>query len=64
MDDGIRTAVGLNPMFHIVALYRSMLFGTSIHMTDVVWSVASALVVGLVGIGVFVRYEGHIVRYL
>jgi teichoic acid transport system permease protein len=63
-DPAIARAIQLNPMFHILAVYRQVLLGTPIHAADVLWVVVSALVVGVFGIVVFVRYEGHIVRYL
>jgi teichoic acid transport system permease protein len=56
--------VQLNPMFHMIGLYRSVLFNTPIHASDLRWSIASALVAGVVGVGLFIRYEGHIVRHL
>jgi ABC-type polysaccharide/polyol phosphate export permease len=51
-------------MFHIISLYRSVLFNTPLHMANIVWSLGSALVVGVLGVTLFVKYEGHIVRYL
>lgn len=63
-SETLQRLVKLNPMFHIISLYRSALFGNPIVLDDLVWSAASAVVVGVVGTALFIRYEGHIVRYL
>lgn len=56
--------VQLNPMYHVIGLYRSVLFNAPIHASDLQWTVVSALVTGALGLAVFIRYEGHIVRHL
>lgn len=56
--------VQLNPMYHIIGLYRSVLFNTPIHASDLRWSIGSALAFCIVGTALFIRYEGHIVRHL
>ena len=61
---GAIRAVESNPMFHIISLYRAILFNTPIHLTDVVWSAGSAAVVASIGVALFIKYEGHIARYL
>ena len=63
-SEGAVRAVQANPMYHIISLYRSILFNTPIHMSDLLWSIGSAVVIGGLGIALFVRYEGHIVRHL
>ena len=63
-DPAMRQLVELNPMFHIVSLYRSVLFGNPIHASELLWTAVSAVVVGVVGVAMFIKYEGHIVRYL
>ena len=53
-----------NPMFAIISFYRTALLGDPFDVT-VLWSfVAWALLVGVLGVGMFVRYEGKIVRHL
>ena len=60
----MRTIIEVNPMFSIIGLYRSVLLGTPVHAQHLIagsiWSVA----VLIVGVGLFARYEGHMVRYL
>ncbi len=63
-SEGAIRAVESNPMFHIIGLYRSILFNTPIHLTDIVWSAGSAVAVAAVGVALFIKYEGHIARYL
>jgi teichoic acid transport system permease protein len=70
LDDAspaIRTAVGINPMFHIVELYRSALIGHPTYVFtigDLIPSLAWAVGVFIVGVAGFVRYETRMVRYL
>ncbi|MDH4118637.1 MAG: ABC transporter permease [Acidimicrobiia bacterium] len=67
LDDAepwVRTAIRLNPMYDFIGLYRSALLGSPIIADHVIGAVAAALVVGFLGIGLFVKYEGHMVRYL
>ena len=63
-SDTVNQLVRLNPMFHIVSLYRSVLFGNPIDSSDLLWTAVVAVVVGVIGITTFIKYEGHIVRYL
>jgi teichoic acid transport system permease protein len=66
-DPAIRTVVELNPMFHLIALYRTALIGYPtypFHMDDLLVSLAWALVVFVVGVAGFIRYETRMVRYL
>ncbi|HEX2154031.1 MAG TPA: ABC transporter permease [Acidimicrobiia bacterium] len=60
----LQSLVRLNPMFDIVGLYRSALLGTPLVLDHVVGALIWASVIGVVGVAVFVRHEGHIVRYL
>lgn len=64
LDAWIVTLVRVNPMFDIVGLYRSALLGSPIHLDHLRGAVVWAVVVALVGVGAFVKYEGRIVRYL
>ncbi|HEX6220546.1 MAG TPA: ABC transporter permease [Acidimicrobiia bacterium] len=65
----------LNPMFSLISVYRASLIGVvdqegvvtgaSPFDPGLLWSFAVwAVVVGFVGIGLFVRYEGKIARHL
>lgn len=54
----------LNPMFSIISVYRAALIGEPFDPV-MLWRFAIwAVVLGLFGIGLFVRYEGRIARYL
>jgi teichoic acid transport system permease protein len=70
LDDAspaIKTLVELNPMFHLIELYRSALIGHPNYLFELgdLWP-ALAWGVGtfLVGVAGFVRYETRMVRYL
>jgi teichoic acid transport system permease protein len=54
----------LNPLFPIIAVYRAALTPEYFDSTMLVQSALWALVVGVVGVGMFVRYEGKIARHL
>lgn len=60
----IRRLVTLNPMYDIIGLYRSSMLGYPIIMDQVVGAVIWSVLIGVVGVTLFVRYEGHMVRYL
>ena len=64
MGGGLRSAVEFNPMFSLLSTYRSALLGgpfdSSAFLQFAVW----ALIIALIGVGAFVKHEGHIVRYL
>ena len=60
----VRTLVRLNPMYDIVGLYRSALLGSNLIMDQVLGATAWAFVVSAVGVTLFVKNEGHMVRYL
>lgn len=67
LDDMGRRAemlVGINPLFHFIQLYRSMLLGAPIVFENLVWAAGWSAVVAVVGVSVFVRYEGFMVRHL
>jgi ABC-2 type transport system permease protein len=59
-----QSLVRLNPMFDFVSLYRSALLGNPLILDHVVGAMVWAAVVGIVGVALFVRHEGHMVRYL
>jgi teichoic acid transport system permease protein len=63
-SDRVNSLIQANPMFHMVGLYRAVLFNTPIHMSDLIWSIVSATLVGGLGIALFIRHEGHMVRHL
>ena len=60
----IRTLVRLNPMYDIVGLYRSAILGSPLVMDQVLGAMVWAGLIGGIGVAVFVRHEGHMVRYL
>ena len=60
----IRTIIHLNPMFHLIALYRSALLGYPFTSANIVGSGLWAFAIGIVGVASFIRYEGHMVRHL
>jgi teichoic acid transport system permease protein len=63
-DSWIKTLVRLNPMYDIVGLYRSAILGNPLIMDQVVGAILWALVISVVGVALFVKHEGHMVRYL
>lgn len=63
-DSWIKTLVRLNPMYDIVGLYRSAILGNPLIMDQVVGAILWALVISVVGVTLFVKHEGHMVRYL
>jgi teichoic acid transport system permease protein len=61
----LATIQQFNPLFSLVAVYRAALrpdspFDPAMLMQFSIW----ALVIGVVGVGLFVRYEGKIARHL
>jgi teichoic acid transport system permease protein len=63
----IKTVVEINPMFHIIELYRAALIGHPNYVFDIndLWvALAWAVVVFVVGVAGFIRYETRMVRYL
>lgn len=60
----VRGLVQFNPMFGMVSLYRSAFLGTPFVMASVLSAASWAVVVGLVGVALFIKNEGHMVRYL
>ena len=59
-----QSLVKLNPMFHLISLYRSALFGTPFVAGDIIASAAWAVGISVLGVALFVKHEGHMVRYL
>ncbi len=56
--------VELNPMFHLLALYRAGLLGYPLDLNNLVQFGIAMAIVFLLGVGLFVRYEKFIVRDL
>ena len=54
----------LNPMFPIIALYRTALLGYPLERADLIAAVIWCVATGVVGIAMFIKYEGRMVRYL
>src|SRR5690606_12744606 len=64
VSPALQTVIRLNPMYDIVGVYRSILFGAPLVMDQVLGALAWSAVVGSIGVALFVRHEGHIVRHL
>jgi ABC-type polysaccharide/polyol phosphate export permease len=63
----LRRLVELNPMFHLIGLYRTALIGYPdypFQFGDLVISLAWAVAVFVLGVAGFIRYETRMVRYL
>lgn len=60
----VQALVRANPLTAFVSLYRTALIGAPADYGAVWVATAWAVIVGLLGVGWFVRDEGHIVRYL
>lgn len=60
----VQSIIRFNPMFSFVGLYRSAFLGYTVVADHIVGAIAWAAVVGVVGVALFVRQEGHMVRYL
>lgn len=54
----------LNPMFAMISVYRTALLGEPIDPTMLTSFAIWTIVIGVVGVASFVRYEGKIARYL
>jgi len=63
-DPGKVALVELNPMYHLIQLYRWAFFGSPVEAKTVWSALFWSFGVGVVGIALFVRHEGKIVRYL
>jgi teichoic acid transport system permease protein len=64
VDPTIQTLVQLNPMYDLVGLYRSAFLSYPFDMDHIVGAIIWATIVGILGVTAFVKYEGHMVRYL
>lgn len=64
VDPTIQTLVQLNPMYDLVGLYRSAFLSYTFDMDHIVGAIVWATIVGILGVTAFVKYEGHMVRYL
>lgn len=62
--EGLARFADDNPLFAIISVYRSALIGGPFDSDMLLRFAVWAGVVGLLGIGLFVRYEGKIVRHL
>ena len=60
----VRRLIEFNPMYDLIGLYRSAMLGYPFSMEQVVGAVVWAAALGLIGVALFVRYEGHMVRHL
>lgn len=64
LDPFLVSIVKFNPMYHIVGLYRSAVLGSPLVMEQVIGSLMWAAAIGLIGVALFIKNEGHMVRYL
>ncbi len=62
--DSTKALVALNPMYAIIGVYRAALIGYPFDPSQLFVAAAWSLSVGAIGIAVFVKHEGHMVRYL
>jgi teichoic acid transport system permease protein len=53
-----------NPMYAIISVYRTALLGEPFDATMFTSFAVWSIVIGVVGVGMFVRYEGKIARHL
>jgi teichoic acid transport system permease protein len=53
-----------NPLFSLISVYRAALIGDPFDIAMLVRFAILAGIVGIVGVGLFVRYEGKIARHL
>ncbi|HEY4606231.1 MAG TPA: ABC transporter permease, partial [Acidimicrobiia bacterium] len=66
-DSTLKNLVELNPMFHVIGLYRTALIGNPVYpfsLEDLLISLAWAAGIFVVGVAGFIRYETRMVRYL
>ena len=64
MSETAQSLFRLNPMFPIIAVYRTALLGYPLERADLIAAVIWCVVAGVVGIAMFIKYEGRMVRYL
>lgn len=64
LPDWARLAIRANPMYGIIAMYRTAFLGYPVVWADVAIAAGWAMVVGVLGVLTFVRNEGTMVRYL
>ena len=67
LDPWAQTLVQINPMYHIIELYRTALIGHPdypFNIDNLLVALAWALVVCVIGVAGFIRYETRMVRYL
>jgi teichoic acid transport system permease protein len=60
----IRSIVQLNPMYDLVALYRGAFLGYPVTLDHMIGAIVWATVIAVIGVLMFVKHEGHMVRYL
>lgn len=60
----LTAVVNLNPMTHLLGLYRTALLGHPFKWVDLWTTAAWAFGIGVLGVAVFVKYEGRMARYL
>lgn len=64
VNETVRSLIYLNPMFSLISLYRSAFLGYPLNLDHLVGSMIWVSVLGVAGVALFVKYEGHMVRHL
>ena len=64
LGSGFRAAVEFNPLFSILAMYRHALMGQPLGGEYVVYAILWAMAIFVVGVGLFIRNEARMTRYL
>jgi teichoic acid transport system permease protein len=67
LDPWARALVQINPMYHVIGMYRTALIGYPdypFNVDNLMVALAWALGLAVVGVGTFVKYETRMVRYL
>lgn len=64
LSETAQSLLRLNPMFPMIAVYRTAFLGYPLDSADLIASAVWAVVVGVIGVAAFVKYEGRMVRYL
>jgi teichoic acid transport system permease protein len=62
--DYIATLLRANPLFSMLAVYRAALLGSPLTSSDVITASIWAVVAAVLGVFLFVKYEGRMARYL
>ena len=64
LSGSLEIVLKANPLFPILAMFRHALMGLPMGRDDVVLATAWAVATMIIGVGLFVRYESRMTRYL